>query len=796
MGGEPQSPVAVRGCGQPAGEQPKNLADHQEGVGGADGRATSRLRHTVSEVPDPYGEHPLLTAAMAEGYDAVPDLERERLLRYLEAVVAVRRTPVHAAVAFNAVYFGYHLNGDGYGRSPLRLDDFPVVTLGERAAALPVGAMVCVATGSDPLYAEILYKEGAHPDVGSLGDVPAWVSGAPAGAEGPGRQGAEVAPRRRELLVPDPNAFGPGLSLSPAQLHRLRTHRRWINEDGHIVIDACYPSREAARRGDLSAYADYLLTTARAQLLSPYVPVSLAELVGSTHDDVLRIGLLRLLDTVRRLLASSDLLRMWGPYAVSREALAACWRDTGPLGGDDLRTLAAAVEHAATPSRRRYGLAAPVTVYTAVGPRLRAFPGAEEQLKGVEYAAAVCRANVTLADVVQRDSAQGLFANGARVTLDDAFEGGGVWRSHYPGERDRTGDPLDPAGRGWTSTTATAPGQVQEQDQDQEPVDAPLADDAVLGLSELLETGADEIVWRLPLRLAHLIDGCLPLRSPIAGELRTAFGRRPALRLELDHPGGSLEAAEAVQHTVAELGAGADRLTGVVWPLDFFPGLVVQLHWLRGSRVIRAVTTRLDRAVQIGHRVIGHCYDPCVLTREGAPGSDRNGDTAAGLGPRQLVLRTVRRCGLLTPDGHALLDRSGLPLAVYGRRPARIRSTALEAAVAELLAERLLEPAVGSRDTTGRPHFPARPGERTIPLIGYRPALIRVIRPWGATGPATGRMRGVQYVPGHLRRLLPERSASEAQRTAFREHCRRLGKADGWELPEGYTFVTQHTRGR
>lgn len=189
MGGEPQSPVAVRGCGRPAGEQTKNLADHQEGAGGAGGRATSRLRHTVSEVPDPYGEYPLLTAAMAEGYDAVPDLERERLLRYLEAVVAVRRTPVHAAVAFNAVYFGYHLDGDGYGRSPLRLDDFPVVTLGERAAALPVGAMVCVATGSDPLYAEILYKEGAHPDVGSLGDVPAWVSGAPAGAEGPGRRG-------------------------------------------------------------------------------------------------------------------------------------------------------------------------------------------------------------------------------------------------------------------------------------------------------------------------------------------------------------------------------------------------------------------------------------------------------------------------------------------------------------------------------------------------------------------------------------------------------------------------------
>ncbi|MER0483328.1 hypothetical protein ABR737_34185 [Streptomyces sp. Edi2] len=757
----------------------------------------SRERHTVPEVPDPYGEQALLSSAMVEGYDAVPAVERNRLLRYLEAVVEARRTPVHAAVAFNAVYFGYDLDGEGYGRSPLRLDDFPVVTLGERAPALPVGAMVCVATGSDPLYAEILYKEGAHPDVDTLGDVPAWVSGAPAGAEGPGRPGADTSPQRRELLVPDPHAFGPGVSLSPSQLHRLRTHQRWINEDGHVVIDACYPSREAARRGDLSAYADYLLTTARAQLLSPCVPVSLVELVGSTDGDALRAGLLRLLDTVRSILASSDLLRMWGLYAMTREALAACWRDTGPLGGDDLRTLAAAVGHAATPSWRRHGLTAPVTVYTAVGPWLRTLPGAKDLLKGVEYAAAVCRANVTLADVVQRDSNQGLFANGTRVVLDDVFEGGGVWRSHHPGDVEGPGDPLAPAGRGWASTTAMTPWSESESESESEPepVESPLADDAALGLSELLQTGGEEVVWRLPLRLGHLIDGCLPLRSPIAGELRAACGRQPTIRLELDHPGGTLDYGEAVQNTVAELGEGAGRLTGVVWPLEFFPGLVLQLHWPRGGRVIRVVTTRLEQPMQVGRRVIGHCYDPCVLTREDAPGSDRSGDTAAGLGPRQLVMRTVRRCGLLTLEGHALLDRCGLPLAVYGRRPARTQSAVLEAAVAELLNERLLEPAVGSRDSTGQPHFPARPGERTIPLIGYRPARIRVIRPWGATGPETGRMRGVQHVPGHLRRLLPGRSPSEVQRTAFREHCRRLGKADGWELPEGYTFVTQHTRG-
>ncbi|MGW1810016.1 hypothetical protein [Streptomyces sp. NPDC002078] len=764
--------------------------------------------HGEQEVPDPYGDRALLTPAMTGGYDAVPEADHDRLRRYLEAVVAARPAPVHTTVAFNAVYFGYDLGGDGYGGSPLSLDAFPVITLGECAPVLPIGAMVCVATGSDPLYAEIVHREGAHPDVGPLGDVPAWVSGAPAGAEGPGRPGSGAAPRRRELLVPDLHAFGPALSLSPAQLHRLRMRRRWINEDGHLVVDVCYPSEEAARRDDLSAYADHLLTT-REQLLSPFVPVSLAELVGGTHDDALRAGLLGLLDTVRGVLNSSEALRTWGHYAMTRACLADRWRDTGPLGGDDLKSLVAAVEHAATPARRRYGLTSSATVYTAVGPRLRTFPGAADVLRGVGYVAAVCRANLALTDVVRRESDHGLFENGSRVTLDDAFESGGVWRSHHPGDAEPPGNPLVPAGRGWASTAGVPTEQDPEAEPEKEPVlepepepaeevepvDLPLVDDSSLGPSELLRADVEEIVWRAPLRLAHLIGGWFPLHPDAAEELHRSHGPRITARLELDHDARALDDSQAVQVVTAELGDETARVTGVSWPDDFIPGLMLELRLACGGTVIRGATTALDEPVQVGDRVIGHCFDPRVLTREDAPGSDRSGDTAVGLGPRQLVLRTVRRCGLLTMDGHALLDRSVLPSAAYGRRPARSQAAALEAAVAELLAERLLEPALGSRDAWGQPHFPARAGEPAIPLIGYRPARRRVIRPWGDTEPDGGGLRRVQFVPGHLRRLRPGCSPSEVQRAAFREYCRRLGKADGWELPDGYTFVTEHTRG-
>lgn len=758
------------------------------------GPGVSSTPRDRAQVPDPYGDRPLLSSAMTKGYDAVPDEERSRLRRYLEAVVVARTAPVHTAVAFNAVYFGYDLGGDGYGGSPLCLDDFPVITFGECAPVLPVGAMVCVATGSDPLYAEIVYREGAHPEVGALGDVPAWVSGAPAGAEGPGRPGDGAAPQRRELLVPDLHAFGPALSLSSAQLVRLRTRRRWINEDGHVVVDVCYPSPETAWRDDLTAYAEHLLTTAREQLLSPFVPVSLAALVGSGHDDDLRAGLRGLLGTVRGVLNSSAVLRTWGDYTMTRSSLADCWRDTGPLGGDDLRSLAAAVERAATPGRRRYGLSTPVTMYTAVGPRLRGFPGATEVLRGVGYAAAVCRANVALADVVQGNSDQGLFENGSRVTLDDAFEGGGVWRSHHPGDAEAHGDPLAPAGRGWASTLPAI--SEPEPETELDPVDLPLGDDASLGSGELLRSDAQEIVWRAPVRLSQLIDGWFPLHPYVVEELRRSHRERPTVRLELDHVGEALDEKEAVQDVIAELGDTAGRLTGIVWPRDFFPGLMLELRNLRGGSVIRMATTSLEERVLIGDRDTGHCYDPRVLTREDVPGSDRHGDSAVGLGPRQLVMRTVRRCGLLTLDGHALMDRSVLPSAVYGRRPARSQAAALESAVAELLAERLLEPALGSRDAWGQPLFPPRDGQRTIPLIGYLPVRPRVIRPWGGTEPVDEGLRGIQFVPGHLRRLRPGCSPSVVQRAAFREHCRRLGKADGWELPYGYTFVTEHTRGR
>ncbi|MFI7311542.1 hypothetical protein [Streptomyces hygroscopicus] len=770
---------------------------------------------TGTDIWQPYDGEPVLTPAMTDGHRSTPAEELERLGRYLEAVVADRACPVHTAVAFNAAYFGYELGGEGYGNGPFDLDAFPALTLGDEVPALPVGALVRIETGSDPLYAEIVYKEGRHPDVTEGADVPAWVSGAPAGVRGPQEGPDTPRPVRRELLVPDLAAFGPALQLGEAKLRRFRARQKWLNKDGHVVIDARYGSASEAQLDDSTAFVHHLLTHQREALLSPLVPASVAHLAGNGAKERLRDALIGLLDTVAHALRTSDSLRAWGHYALTRTRIGAGLCHDGPLGGADLRALAGSLERGAAPAtRRRHGLNGSRTVYTAIGPWLRGVDGAEPLLTGVEYAVSVCRANLAVADFIRGDTDNGLRTEtDVRMTLDDDFESGGIWRSHYPGSEEADqADPLRPAGRGWHDTvqppspprTGAVPPQSVRQEQepteelhvDAEPADPPLADGDRIGQPNYLRIDDSEVCWQLPLRLAHLMEDRLPLNRMVRDGLAYLGMGSLSVRLEISHPGGELDASEEVQEVLLDLTEETGMLRNVQWPIDFFPGLCLYLQWPRGGTVFRLHTVELEDHLDIDGQLVAHRYDAKVLTREGAPGSDRDGDASAGLDTRRLVLRAVRRFGRLTPDGHALLDRSALPRGVYDTTPAAHQITALERAVDELLAERNLYRATGSRGADGEPHHPARKGEAPIALIGYAPNLVVVSRPGSGVG-APLQDRGVEhFVHGFLRRLPTGWAPTDAQRAAYREHCRHVGKADGWELPPGYTFVTAHSRRR
>ncbi|GAA2463299.1 hypothetical protein [Streptomyces macrosporus] len=772
-----------------------------------------------ADVWRPYDDEPVLTPAMTGGHRATPLEEMDRLRRYLEAVVADRRCPVHTAVAFNAAYFGYELGGEGYGNGPFDLDAFPSLTLGDEVHALPVGVLVRIATGSDPLYAEIVYKEGRHPCIEEGVEVPAWVSGAPAGAQGPKDEQEATSPVRRELLVPDFAVFGPALQLSEAKLKRFRARQKWLNKDGHVIVDARYASASAAGLDDMAAFVQHLLTRRRESLLSPLVPVSVAHLAGGSEDERLRDALTGLMDTVSHALRTSDVLRSWGHYALTRGRIGAGLCHDGPLGGSDLHALAGSLERGVAPAaRRRHGLSGSRTVYTAVGPWLHGVNGAGPLLTGVEYAVSVCRANLAVMDFVRGDTDNGLrTGSGVRITLDDVFESGGIWRSHHPGAEEADGsDPLSPAGRGWRDTvkppvtrTAAIPQQPAPEEEptlDEPPAevplaeilpaDAPLADDERIGAQNYLRITDSELCWQVPLRLAHLMEGRLPLNRMVRHGLGRLGADTLRVRLELRHPGGVIDPSEEVQEVILDLTEETGMLREVQWPIDFFPGLRMYLQWPRGGTVFRLSTLELEDPVDIGGQLATHQYDPQVLTRDGAPGSSRDGDSSAGLDTRRLVLRAVRRFGRLTPDGHALLDRAALPRGVYGTTPTPHQITALEQAVDELLAGGHLYAATGSRGTGGEPHHPAREGEPKIPLVGYAPNPVVVPRPGSGHGTPPQPTGTEHFVHGFLRRLPAGWTPTEAQRAAYREHCRRVGKADGWELPRGYTFVTAHSRRR
>ncbi|MCF0082210.1 hypothetical protein [Streptomyces lomondensis] len=761
-----------------------------------------------TDVWRPYDHEPVLTPAMTGGHRTTPSAEMDRLRRYLEAVVADRRCPVHTAVAFNAAYFGYEPGGEGYGNGPFDLDAFPSLTLGDEVPALPVGALVRIETGSDPLYAEIVYKEGRHPGAEEGVSVPAWMSGAPAGVQGPGVQHEATVPVRRELLVPDLTAFGPALQLSEAKLKRFRARQKWLNKDGHVVVDARYASAPAAELDDTTAFVHNLLTDQRESLVSPLVPVSVAHLAGGGTEERMRDALLGLMDAVDHALRTSGALRSWGHYALTRSRIGAGLCHDGPLGGADLHALAGSLERGAVPdTRRRHGLNGSRTVYTAIGPWLRGVDGAEPLLTGVEYAVSVCRANLAVTDFVRGDTDNGLRTESdVRITLDDDFESGGIWRSHHPGSQEPDdSDPLSPAGRGWRDTVnppepraaAIVQQRVPEEEQpaDACPADTPLADEGI-GLPNYLRINDSEVCWQVPLRLAHLMEDRLPLSRMVRDGLGYLGLDTVPVRLEVSHPGGMADVSEEVQEVVLDLTKETGMLRNVQWPIDFFPGLRLHIQWPRGGTVFRLHTVELEDPVDIDGQLVTHRYDPSVLTREGAPGSSRDGDSSAGLDTRRLVLRAVRRFGRLTPDGHALLDRTALPRGIYDTPPAPHQVTALEQAVDELLAERHLYAATGSRGEDGEPHHPARDGESPIALIGYAPNPVVVPRPGPGAGSAPQNKGTEHFVHGFLRRLPTGCEPTDAQRAAYREHCRHVGKADGWELPRGYTFVTAHARRR
>lgn len=764
----------------------------------------------------PYADQPLFVPEMTLGYAALEPVDADRLGCYLAALVA-RRGVVHTAVAFNAVYFGYDLSYGGYVGGPVDFDTFPRVAFEQTTAALPVGAMVNVATGADPLYAEVVYKEGAHLDLAADGDVPGWLSGAPAGARGPGLAPDHGEhPVLHERLVVDFEAFGPHLVASPARLDRLRRRGRWLDSHGHLLLAARYPSADDAEASDREFYARYLLAEARDLLLAGPLPLVLTADAGERQ---LAAGLRAALGTIADALAAIPALRMWRDYAFPRAVLAARLADPGPLGGSDLASLAASVGRVEPPPARR-GLPTGLAVrYTAVGPLLHTVAGAQPQLVGAGYPAAICHTNSVIGDYARRDADDtGALPCGAHLRLDDDWQGGGVWRaSNPPGSHARI-DPLLPYGLGWLDS------QPAEQ-----PTDQPAAEDEVETSAALLTVTDSHLSWSVTLRLAHTLAGVAAVPDRVAAEVEAAGLVDAGLRLLLSHDGYDLDPAEATQSIRFTRAGPRVRLAEVDWPLEFFPGIVLTFTWQRGAVLLRARSTLLETPVLVDGELYEHRYDPAVLTRDTAPGCARRGRTNRGpLSLRERIMRAIRRLGLLDADGVAVLPQNQLADLVYGSQAGAAGTAALNPVITELLADATLsaEPAILAGSTLHWPVTSASTGpgdpdaaaEGIVTVLVWRPRP--VTRPCrtargapadetdasptsasqagaderGAVSDDLARYVHTYEVAPFLRRLPDGQNASPAQQAEYRKLLARFGRVG--DLPAGHTLVRGHTRER
>ncbi|MEV7414516.1 hypothetical protein [Streptomyces sp. NPDC089919] len=752
---------------------------------------------TSDRVWRPYVDPPLLNPDLIRTSDVRTHPDFEHLRQYVCAFVSCRTAPVHTAVAFNAVYFGFDTEAGGYAGGPLDVGDFPYVALGDRAEALPVGAMVNIRTGGDLLPAEVVYKEGAHPAVGSTGDTPAWLSGAPAGAQGPGEHEPADASTLHERMVFDTEAFGQSLAATTDRLNRL-SRRGTTDTFGHLLVESRYPGSEADL-DDTAYYVRYLMTRGRSLLTSSLAPMPLPLMLPpASSPSEMEAALLRLMSVVRQALASSPELRMWGDYAFTRTSMAARLADRGPLGRDALEALAQSVGRSAAPIGRRRAAARPSAVHTALGHALRALPQAFGSLRGTAYPLAVSHANVLLADYVrgETDEETGLLPNGVHLAQEDRWQSGGLWRAEY-----RAGDtpacagtePSAPATQAGTSGAAEYSATSDEGQW--------WPDDRGLGEAVRGPARPDRVEWTQPLRAHDLSNGRLPLPLEVLDGL--ASGRSTAeedvanrVRLLLIHGGADLPPHQAAQNAECD---GEGALAGLEWPDKFFPGILLFLTWQRAGRVIQARTVRLPHPQTIDGEPVAHRYDRRVRTRDG--GGDPPG-RGPGHGTEALVMTAVRRLGLLDAYGRALLARDRLHTAVrlvmadVPRHPAAPR---LEAALRELLASARLTLTRGSRGPDARDHYPPRPRETTLELVCYTPLVVEG-RPRGSapSDDPVGACRPVNghHVPGFLRFIGHlGYEASEEQRRLFRQDFLTFGLAGSPELPPGYTYVRPHRRG-
>ena len=518
-------------------------------------------------------------------------------------------------------------------------------------------------------------------------------------------------------------------------------------------------SAEDAEAGDIEYYARYLLTRGREQLLAGPLPLLLTDDAG---EDQLAAAVRAALDTVATALASIATLRVWREYAFPRAALGA--RLASQRRTRRRRSRRAC--HGDQPSRA--GRPPPFRRLESGGalhrrrPLLRTISGAPRSWPDSAIPPPYATRTPSLATT-----------HAGKLTMTECCHPARTCASTTAGRAAASGAHRIRPGRTRVSTRSAARPRMDRKPAatGRRAAAQPLAAGANARRRRRatrrprlwgdLISHRQSLSWTVTLRLAHTITGVAALPDRVAKELPDG---RPSRRKASPaaHPRGIQPGPAGCRPGRRRDAVGPRaRLTGVEWPLEFFPGIALTFTWQRGADVLRARSTLLEAPVTIDGIEYEHRYDPAVLTRDTAPGCARRGDSDHGpLTLGQRVLRAVRRTGHLDPNGVAVLRRDLLADLVYGRDAGAAGAAALEPVVDAMLADGTLTAAQASVGADGLAWPAAGPGSACRSWCGSRG------RSSDSPGRAAGRSRTCPATCGSTRWLHSCADCRKARRRA------------------------------
>lgn len=709
-----------------------------------------------------------------------PD-DEAAICAHLVAVARARHIPLHVAVAWNALYFGYDPEMPGYRPETCGDIDLPPLVGGERNEALPVGALVQFTDPEGKLHeewAEVVYKEGRPPAALDDGLIRSEYSGAigTPGSRVPDNGSGETL---CEVLVLDFEPFGAMQDKDRSWLERVRSNpdRHSLDESGHVSVDAFY-APDGARNSDIEYFCDWMLEHHPELLAHGWLGAALED---PDDPEQLAEAMTNSVSAIEATLERSDDFSEWAGYWYLREDLEAFVADPDAHGGrGDAGHLLSSMADVARGERVSYH---PLALH------LRQVLNADE-LRYERYARHIVYANVLVAEAIGERETDGVLSRAGEnylVRLDDAWLYGGTWRAE---RLDDTSicplvgfDPTITLGLGATGEEDDRHIEILDRD-DAEETGTETAAEQGASVLEHEEAGrplsGEPFAWSAVLREAHRIEE----RIWVHPDAKLTLGPEGHIVVRLVHD-GEIEEDERVQSV--ELSANGGWLHPVRFPLDFFTGIRLLCLAQRGGSVVWVSTESLPAPVDLGGHAMGFAFDHHMID----PAHARQREPRLA----DRALRTIDRYGEEMGERWRRLDSGSIAELIFGAEVRTVGAQAVTSALEEL-------PKVTTCDLEGFWwHRSNAAGRRVFEPHTKRSGGIFAgasggqVRLWSGAGEQHRREHRVVL---HLRRLQvseqapPEREAAYA---ALRDRAPNRASLPK-ELPPGYTYVVSHTRGR